>query len=66
MLTGAGAFAFGRPFLTSAHGEPHLPLIGALPLASAMVFDLGVFVTVVAATMLLLSMLGAALHGGSS
>ncbi|HEY0856966.1 MAG TPA: monovalent cation/H+ antiporter subunit A [Albitalea sp.] len=58
-LTGVGAFFFGRPFLTSAHGHPSVPLLGELPLASAALFDLGVYVTVVAATMLMLSVLGA-------
>ncbi|MCX7631643.1 MAG: DUF4040 domain-containing protein, partial [Geminicoccaceae bacterium] len=28
VLTGIGAMLLGYPFLTSAHGEPHLPLIG--------------------------------------
>jgi multicomponent K+:H+ antiporter subunit A len=59
-LTGVGAFLFGRPFLTSAHGHPSLPLIGELPLATAALFDLGVFITVVGATLLTLSTLGAA------
>ncbi|WP_287983658.1 monovalent cation/H+ antiporter subunit A [Piscinibacter sp.] len=59
-LTGLGAFAFGRPFLTSAHGHPGVPLLGELPLASAALFDLGVYLTVVGATMLMLSALGAA------
>ncbi|WP_119155792.1 monovalent cation/H+ antiporter subunit A [Caldimonas tepidiphila] len=58
-ITGAGAFAFGRPFLTSAHGHPHVPLLGELPLASAALFDLGVYITVVGATLLMLSALGA-------
>jgi multicomponent K+:H+ antiporter subunit A len=59
-LTGVGAFAFGRPFLTSAHGHPHVPILGELPLATAALFDLGVFITVVGATLLMLSTLGAA------
>jgi multicomponent K+:H+ antiporter subunit A len=59
-LTGIGAFAFGRPFLTSAHGHPSVALLGELPLASAALFDLGVYVTVVGATLLMLSVLGAA------
>ncbi|MBX3607710.1 MAG: monovalent cation/H+ antiporter subunit A [Piscinibacter sp.] len=59
-LTGLGAFVLGRPFLTSAHGHPALPLLGELPLASAALFDLGVYVTVVGATLLMLSALGAA------
>ncbi|MFN3610618.1 monovalent cation/H+ antiporter subunit A [Tepidimonas sp.] len=59
-LTGAGAFLFGRPFLTSAHGHPQVPLLGELPLASAALFDLGVYSTVVGATLLTISVLGAA------
>jgi multicomponent K+:H+ antiporter subunit A len=59
-LTGVGAFLFGKPFLTSAHGHPSVPLLGELPLATAALFDLGVFITVVGATLLMLSMLGAA------
>jgi multicomponent K+:H+ antiporter subunit A len=62
-LTGVGAFFLGRPFLTSAHGHPHVPLLGELPLATAALFDLGVYITVVGATMLMLSVLGAASIG---
>lgn len=63
-LTGMGAFLLGRPFLTSAHGHPHLPVLGELPLASAALFDLGVYLTVVGATMLTLSVLGSASREG--
>jgi multicomponent K+:H+ antiporter subunit A len=58
-LTGIGAFVFGQPFLTSAHGHPHLPLLGDIPLATAALFDLGVYITVVGSTLLTLSTLGA-------
>ncbi|RZT93644.1 monovalent cation/H+ antiporter subunit A [Rivibacter subsaxonicus] len=58
-LTGAGAMAFGEPFLTSAFGHPVVPLLGELALASAALFDLGVYLTVVGATLLALSVLGA-------
>jgi multicomponent K+:H+ antiporter subunit A len=51
---GLGAWAFGAPFLTSTYDYPWVPLIGAVPLASASVFDLGVFLTVVGATMVML------------
>ena len=51
--TGAGAFLFGRPFLTSAYAHPVLPLLGEAGLATAALFDLGVYLTVVGATMLL-------------
>lgn len=57
--TGAGAWITGHPFLTSAHGHPHVPLLGELPLATAALFDLGVYVVVVGATMLTLVTLGA-------
>jgi multicomponent K+:H+ antiporter subunit A len=59
-LTGLGAFLLGRPYFTSAHGNPVLPLLGEAPLATAAIFDLGVYITVVGATMLMLSALGAA------
>ena len=53
-MTGAGAFAFGRPFLTSAFAYAELPLLGKLPLASALFFDFGVFALVLGATVLVL------------
>jgi multicomponent K+:H+ antiporter subunit A len=59
-LTGVGAFAFGHPFLSSAFGHPVVPVLGELPLATAAIFDLGVYITVVGATLLTLSVLGAA------
>ena len=57
-LTGVGAFIWGRPFMTSAHGHPSVPLLGELPLASAALFDLGVYFVVVGATLLTISVLG--------
>jgi multicomponent K+:H+ antiporter subunit A len=65
-LTGVGAFAFGSPFLTSAFGHPVVPLLGELPLATAALFDLGVYITVVGATLLTLTVLGAASKPGRS
>ncbi|WP_395137710.1 monovalent cation/H+ antiporter subunit A [Schlegelella aquatica] len=59
-LTGIGAFVFGHPFLTSAHGHPSVPILGELPLASAALFDLGVYITVVGSTLLTLSVLAGA------
>ena len=52
--TGAAAFLFSRPFLTSSFSYLEIPLIGAIPLASALLFDLGVFALVVGATVLML------------
>ncbi len=57
-VTGMGAWLFGFPFLTSAHGHITVPLIGEVELASALLFDAGVLVTVVGATMLILTCLG--------
>jgi multicomponent K+:H+ antiporter subunit A len=53
-LTGAGAWLAGKPFLTSAFGYVHLPPIEEFELATAALFDLGVFLTVLGAVMLML------------
>jgi multicomponent K+:H+ antiporter subunit A len=52
--TGAAAWLFSRPFLTSSFSYAEIPLIGRVPLASALLFDLGVFALVVGATVLML------------
>ncbi|MCP8686328.1 monovalent cation/H+ antiporter subunit A [Marinobacterium sedimentorum] len=57
-LTGAASWLFGRPFLTSWFGHFELPLVGEFELASAMAFDLGVYMTVVGSTLLILANLG--------
>jgi multicomponent K+:H+ antiporter subunit A len=57
MATGLGAVAFGTPFLTSWFDYFSLPLIGKFELASAMLFDTGVFLTVLGAVMLALAQL---------
>jgi multicomponent K+:H+ antiporter subunit A len=51
---GASAWLFHRPFLTSAFSKIDVPMIGAVPVSSALVFDLGVFALVVGATVLML------------
>ena len=56
--TGLASWLFERPFLTSAFGHFHIPLVGDIELASAMLFDLGVYLTVVGATLLILANLG--------
>ena len=57
-LTGLGSWFFGFPFLTSSFGHFNIPLVGEIELATAMLFDLGVYFTVVGATLLILSGLG--------
>ena len=52
--TGLSSWLFGAPFLTSTYDYPWLPGVGGLPLASASAFDLGVFLVVVGATMVML------------
>ncbi|HEU0199713.1 MAG TPA: monovalent cation/H+ antiporter subunit A [Burkholderiaceae bacterium] len=53
-LTGAAAWLFGAPFLTSSYVYMPVPVIGPVPLASAALFDLGVYLTVVGASMVAL------------
>jgi multicomponent K+:H+ antiporter subunit A len=53
-LTGAGAWLADKPFLTSAYTYVELPPIEKFELATAMIFDLGVFLTVLGAVMLML------------
>jgi multicomponent K+:H+ antiporter subunit A len=52
--TGLAALFFGKPFLTTYFAYAELPLIGKVPTASALLFDIGVFALVVGATLLML------------
>jgi multicomponent K+:H+ antiporter subunit A len=52
--TGAGAWLFAHPFLTSHVAHVDVPPFGELHLPSAMLFDIGVFLLVVGATTLML------------
>ena len=56
-LTGVGSILFGAPFLTSAFDYFTLPVVGEFELATAMLFDIGVALTVVGAVMLALAQL---------
>jgi multicomponent K+:H+ antiporter subunit A len=55
--TGIGSFFAGRPFLTSTFTHLHLPAIGDVEFATAALFDLGVFLSVLGAVMLTLDAL---------
>ncbi|MBK6454435.1 MAG: monovalent cation/H+ antiporter subunit A [Proteobacteria bacterium] len=57
--TGLASWAFGAPFLTSTFGYLHWPVVGEFELASAMVFDLGIYVVVVGVVMVIVGRLGA-------
>ena len=55
---GLVSWFFVRPFLTSAHGYIEIPLVGDIELASVIIFDLGVYLVVVATVLLILTELG--------
>lgn len=55
VLSGMASWLFGYPLLTSWFRYADLPLIGKTPLASAVVFDAGVALLVVGATVLMLT-----------
>ena len=57
-LTGVGSWSFGYPFMTTWFDYFDIPFIGEIELASALIFDLGVYLTVVGATLLILAHLG--------
>ena len=52
--TGGAAWLFGYPFLSSHFSYLDVPLIGPVPIASALMFDIGVFAVVVGTTVLIL------------
>ncbi|MFB6103900.1 MAG: MnhB domain-containing protein [Halobacteriaceae archaeon] len=59
MGTGLAAMALGYPFLTQAVAFVHgVPLYGDLEVASAVVFDLGVYLVVVGSLLTVLSVVG--------
>ncbi|MET0131775.1 MAG: monovalent cation/H+ antiporter subunit A [Stenotrophomonas chelatiphaga] len=58
VASGSASMLFGVPFLTSGHLDLHLPVIGDVPLASAIGFDTGVYLVVFGGAMLMLSMMG--------
>ncbi|RCW70611.1 Na(+)/H(+) antiporter subunit B [Saliterribacillus persicus] len=49
--TGVGSFIFGQPFMSQTFDYYHFPLFGELELATALIFDLGVYLTVIGVTM---------------
>ncbi|ALX47870.1 Na(+)/H(+) antiporter subunit B [Lentibacillus amyloliquefaciens] len=48
--TGLGSFLFQQPFLSQTFDYFHFPVLGELELATAMLFDLGVYLTVFGVT----------------
>lgn len=62
VITGITAMLLSYPFLTSAFTYLKWPLVGKFEIASAMAFDLGVFLVVIGATVLILVELGKLSH----
>ena len=56
--TGAGSWLFGQPFLTSSYGYVTWPIVGTFELATAMLFDFGIFLVVVGTLLIALTELG--------
>jgi len=56
--TGVASWAFGAPFLTSTFGYVTWPVVGRFELASAMLFDLGIYLAVLGVVMVIISRLG--------
>jgi len=57
-IAGVGSFAFGYPFLTSTFDYITWPVVGKFEVASALIFDLGVYLAVIGATLLSLVTVG--------
>jgi len=58
LATGLGSWLLGYPFMTTHTDYVAVPLLGKLPLASAMAFDTGVYLVVAGGTLLMLAMMG--------
>jgi multicomponent K+:H+ antiporter subunit A len=56
-LSGIGSFLFAHPFLTSSTPHVTIPWVGEIHLASATGFDIGVYLVVTGATVVMLAML---------
>jgi multicomponent K+:H+ antiporter subunit A len=52
--TGLVPVAFGYPFLTSTFGHVQVPVLGEVEIATAMFFDVGVYLVVVGGTLLMM------------
>lgn len=57
-LTGLGSFVFGAPFLSHAFDYFDLPLLGNTELATATLFEIGVYMAVVGVSMTIILSIG--------
>ena len=58
VLTGIGSFFFKVPFLTHTFSYVELPFLGETALATAVLFDLGVYLVVIGVTMTIIQTIG--------
>lgn len=58
VLTGLGSLLFNVPFLTHSFTYVELPLLGETSLATAVLFDLGVYLVVIGVTMTIIQTIG--------
>jgi multicomponent Na+:H+ antiporter subunit B len=58
VLTGMGSFLYGVPFLTHTFDYFDLPILGKTGLATAVLFDTGVYLVVVGVTMTIIQTIG--------
>ncbi|PMC40824.1 Na(+)/H(+) antiporter subunit B [Bacillus sp. UMB0899] len=58
VLTGIGSFFFKVPFLTHTFSYVDLPFLGETALATAVLFDLGVYLVVIGVTMTIIQTIG--------
>jgi monovalent cation:proton antiporter len=59
VLTGMGSFYYGEPFLTQTFGYFDLPILGEdTELATALLFDIGVYLAVIGVTMTIILTIG--------
>jgi len=59
VASGLVAVALGEPFLSQSYTYVHLPLFGEIEVASAIVFDTGIFCVVVGGLLTIFSVVGA-------
>lgn len=55
LLTGSGALLFGAPFLTHTFATLQFPVFGMTEVATAMLFDVGVYLAVVGTMMTIIT-----------
>lgn len=53
--TATSSMFFGDAFLTGAHIEADLPIIGEIEIGSALIFDIGVYLTVIGTTLTIIT-----------